>query len=192
MVYDYLITFKRRNHRSTDLISQLLYFFALLAFGYFAYLDDFARSVYLVINLLILITWVFCHLKKQKTGMVFYRLGLFIAAIGWLIKPYGSFWLAVLYVVAGFLEKQVKFPEEIGFSESSVVLNTFPRKTFSWDEISNVVLKDNMLTVDFRNNKLIQKEIDAGVSLQTEAEFNEFCRRQLSAAMLNADKAQVS
>ncbi len=81
------------------------------------------------------------------------------------------------------LEKQVKFPDEIGFSEETVVINSFPKKKFNWTDIQNVILKDNLLTVDFKNNKLIQKELNEEVSPLIEQEFNEFCRKQLHKAI---------
>ena len=36
----------------------------------------------------------------------------------------------------------------------------FPGKKYQWDQFSNVVLKDNILTLDFKNNKLLQAEIE--------------------------------
>lgn len=180
MVFDYVITLKRPSYLTIDAVSQLMYVFALGAFAYFAYAFPSSRPYFMGIDILILVNWLFCIIKRQKTGFVLFRLGLFFAVIGWLLAPGGRTLLAILYAVAGLIEKQVKFPEEIGFSGDSVVVNTFPKKKFSWSEIANVVLKDNLLTVDFKNNKLIQKEIDEGVSLATEREFNEFCRLQLS------------
>ena len=41
------------------------------------------------------------------------------------------------------------------------------------------MLKDNILTLDFADNKIIQKETESDVSPETEREFNEFCSLQL-------------
>lgn len=186
MVFDYLITFKKRSDATVDAISQLMYFFALGAFSYFAYSNAAARPYYLGLNLAILITWIFCIQKKSRTGAAMFRFGLFLAAVGWLmtsnwITGYSSTLLfPILYAVAGLIEKQVKFPDEIGFSAEFVVVNTFPKKKFTWTEIQNVVLKDNLLTVDFKNNKLIQKELNEDVAPSVEQEFNDFCKARLS------------
>jgi hypothetical protein len=185
MVYDYVITFKRRNDKTVDAVSQLMYFFAIVTFGYYAYTLPGARVYFLAIDLLMLLTWIYCIIKRQKKGFALFRLGLFIAVLGWLIAPGGRLLLAILYAVAGLIEKQVKFPEEIGFSENDVVVNSFPKKKFSWTDIANVVIKDNLLTVDFKNNKLIQKELDEEVSPATEAEFNAFCKIQLQKVAVN-------
>ena len=87
--------------------------------------------------------------------------------------------MGVLYVLAGLFEKQVKFPEEIGFSAKEVVFNSFPKKRYQWKDINNVVLKDGLLTVDKKDNKIYQKEVDEMVSVKVEEEFNQFCRQQL-------------
>jgi hypothetical protein len=85
-----------------------------------------------------------------------------------------------VYVIAAVIEKQVKFPREIAFDETEVVFNTFPRKHYQWNELSNVVLKDGLLTLDFKNNKLLQKEIDSQTTPQLEKEFNEFCKSMIT------------
>jgi hypothetical protein len=121
-------------------------------------------------------------MQKRKKGMVYFRLPLLLSAMGWIIQPYRQIGLAVLYAIAGLIEKQVKFPEEIGFSEESIVFNSFPKKTYRWNDLKNVVIKDNLLTVDFQNNKLVQKEIEDEVSSHVEVEFNEFCKTQLEKA----------
>jgi hypothetical protein len=51
-----------------------------------------------------------------------------------------------------------------------------------WNEINNAVIKDGFLTIDQKNNKLFQKEIEGDVSADIETEFNEFCRHQIAAS----------
>ena len=54
----------------------------------------------------------------------------------------------------------------------------FPPAEYQWSQLSNVMLRDNMLTLDFNNNKLIQWEIENEKSIN-ENEFNEFAQQQL-------------
>jgi hypothetical protein len=83
------------------------------------------------------------------------------------------------------LEHQVKFPLEIGFSENQIVFNTLFRKKYNWSQLSNVMLKDGMLTMDFYNNRLLQRQVedDEDDDDATEEEFNLFCRQQLKKNM---------
>jgi hypothetical protein len=49
----------------------------------------------------------------------------------------------------------------------------------SWSEINNLVLKDGLLTVDFKNNKLFQQLTDENYPVD-ENEFNNYCRDRLA------------
>ena len=43
-----------------------------------------------------------------------------------------------------------------------------------------MILKFGVLTIDFKNNKIIQGEVNDDVPLQVETEFNVFCKQQLN------------
>ena len=54
----------------------------------------------------------------------------------------------------------------------------FPKK-ISWSELNNVIIKDDLLTMDFNNNKIFQRytddEEDDEYEVESE-EFNDYCR----------------
>jgi hypothetical protein len=104
---------------------------------------------------------------------------LLIGAWGIFIQPYLS-WLAFVYVAAAVLEKQVKFPEEIAFDNDEVIINSFPKKRYTWDAFQNIVLKDGLLTLDYKNNTLFQKQIESSVEKELEDAFNLFCQERLN------------
>jgi hypothetical protein len=97
--------------------------------------------------------------------------------------------LSVPFFLLGFLEAQAKHPLEIGFTSDHIVINSLFRRIYPWSAFNNVILKDGLLTLDFKDNRLIQKEAeedddpDAG-----EDEFNEFCRHRLAQAMSHSHK----
>ena len=53
----------------------------------------------------------------------------------------------------------------------------FPWKKYQWSELSNIILKDNILTMDFNNNKIIQGELENEVG---QKEFNAFVSGNLN------------
>ncbi len=179
MVYNYVITLKKPDYRFADQVALIMLLFALLAFCYFYYIHPKFGFPYLFFAAGILLSAGFTFFKKRQVGLAYFRLALLIAAAGWFYGIERNTWMAILYAVAGLLERQVKFPQEIGFSKSEIIFNTFPKKRLAWNEVSNAIIKDGLITIDQKNNKLFQKEIDSGVSLQVEKEFNEFCRKQL-------------
>jgi hypothetical protein len=86
-------------------------------------------------------------------------------------------WIALLFILFILFDHQSRHPLEIGVSDERIVINTFFRKRYEWNAFSNVVLKDGLLTLDFKNNKMLQREIMK--QDVNENEFNEFCREQI-------------
>ena len=184
-VYDYIIVLKRPDYVLVDLISRLMLLISIAVFAYFIFWTsgfgiNRVNVFLLILSLGIIGWWTRCYLKQKKGEIPFYRLALLMAAIGWAIIS-GFSWMTLLYFVAVISEKQVKFPQEIAFDNEGAVVNSLPKKTYTWAQLSNVVLKDGILTIDFRNNKLIQKPIESHTSAKEEQEFNEFCLAKLKA-----------
>lgn len=185
-VHDYIIELKRPSYLVVDLISRLMLMIAIALFSYTIFLIHVVNLTTIIYALLVagmIAWWVRCTIRYNKGKIVFYRFGLLLATVGWVIGS-GSFggpiWIAVLYFIAVTIEKQVKFPKEIAFDEKGIVINSLPRRSYPWSALTNVVLKDCILTVDFKNNQLIQKETEEDTSAQEEEEFNGFCKKQLA------------
>jgi len=68
-------------------------------------------------------------------------------------------------------------PVMLAFTSADIKKTGFPFKKYQWNQLLNVVLKDNILTLDFKNNKLLQAEI-ATTNINDEA-FNIFAKEQL-------------
>jgi len=185
--YDFIIVLKHTGaSRLIDWMSKLMLFTAIVAFMYQASLNI-AKNLpvqnqllYFLFSFIIVAWMLYCYLQERQGLPSFYRFGLMIAAWGWYIHPHGRI-LAFVYLAAAVLEKPVKVQPEYAFDDTMVVLNSFPQKQYYWDEISNVVLKDGLLTIDLKNNKLIQKEVNDEVLPQDEKDFNDFCKERLKA-----------
>jgi hypothetical protein len=165
-------------------ISQLLLLLFLIAFFYYLVTTGFGGKQYwlAVIPLLITGLWVFGYIRKADPHfMVYYRVELMIAAMGWFFIPLfaWSYLLGFAFALMAVAERYIKFPDEIGFNAEKVVRNSFPAQSYEWFEIENVVLRDNLFTLDLRNNKIIQKTLEEPVSKELEAEFNNFCKNLL-------------
>ena len=144
-------------------------------------------SVMLIIAILIIIILLGRNFIRQQRGhKIFFDRIYLITALLWLKMPYMQ-WLFIPFVILAFLEHQVKFPMEIGFSESRIVFNTFFKKKYNWSQLTNVMLKDGLLTMDFRNNRLLQREIEDEEDEDdaSEEEFNLFCQEQLKKSLLD-------
>lgn len=87
-----------------------------------------------------------------------------------------SYWLAAIELLLDVLTIIAIRTKSVYLNSYSIDLRIFPSKRYKWSDLSNVILKDNLLTIDFKNNKFIQEEIDTPVN---EKEFNAFAHEQL-------------
>lgn len=92
-------------------------------------------------------------------------------------------WLTLCVMVISFLYIVSLRRLAVYINDRVIIYPSFPRKIFGWSDLNNIILKDGLLTIDFKNNKLAQAEIiDAGNhSKVNEQEFNDFCKNQLLA-----------
>lgn len=62
------------------------------------------------------------------------------------------------------------------FTKTSIERKAFPYKKYIWQELDNVILKDGILTIDFKDNKLIQAEVENSLD---EKAFNDFAEQNI-------------
>jgi hypothetical protein len=184
-LFDYIIICKKPDFKNVDRISQFLLLFSILAFSHGIYKGIFQNpSLIIAIISSIISWWIFCLFQKKKGSLPYYRLGLLFASWGWILIPDAQI-IAGIFLIGALFERQVKFPYEIAIDPAGIVVNTFPKKFFAWSTIQNVVIKDDVITIDFKNNKLIQKDINEPVSESLTNEFNAFCAAQIAKSSQN-------
>jgi len=183
MKYQYVVILKKTGQRATDLLSGLLCFISV---GCFAYIGSRSKEdwVIFLIALGLLtglgITW---RLRlRMQAGRVRHRYLLLLAAMGWMFFTPAP-WVGALFLLLTFLEFQAKRPLEIGFDRDRVVINSLFKQQFDWTAFDNIVLKDGLLTLDFKSNRLIQREVadDDEDDDADEDEFNAYCRERIAA-----------
>jgi hypothetical protein len=179
MLYQYIVVLKNENKRYINAIGLFLSVLSALLFLKEQLLAEKIILPYLlgIIFIIGLLIWnYFIYRKGDKE--VYFSKGLLIAGIVWTKMPYFE-WLVFVFIALALLEYQAKYPLEIGFSRTHIIFNTLFKKKYNWSDVNNVILKDGLLTLDFTNNRIFQKEIDEGESEASEEEFNAWCTDQL-------------
>ncbi len=184
MIYTYVVTLKNNSARFIDRFSLWL-----LAISFTLFVREQVNNLHqlkiaavfgaLAIAFIVVRNYLLLTRGGARPRPVYYSSALFIAAIAWVTMPYLP-WLFLPFAFLGIFERQAKMPLEIGFSDQSIVINSLIRRRYKWADFNNIVLKDDLLTLDFKNNRLLQRETidedgDAG-----EEEFNDYCRQQLA------------
>ena len=185
MKYQYVVILKKTGQRATDVLSTLLCLFSAFTVFFLSVRARTGRPDYpgIAIALLLLIGLGVLALSRRRMhpDKVRYRYLLLLAAMGWMFFTPAP-WVGALFFVLTFLEYQTKRPLEVGFDLDRVVINTLIKQQFDWTAFNNVVLKDGLLTLDFKNNRLIQREVadDDEDDDADEEEFNAYCRARLA------------
>lgn len=154
--------------------------FLLLNFGIFIFLlfyDAFRYpALAFIMALAIYIGMRWYLFKTNKADYIIDEFVFFIPAAGWLGMH--SYLVAVGCLLMGVLYKISLQKLKFVFTRNNIVKINFPKKEFAWNELNNVILKDHILTLDFKNNKLIQAEIEKSQVIN-EAAFNSFAQSKL-------------
>ena len=83
---------------------------------------------------------------------------------------------AAMLLVFGLGIKKLEIQPIISVHTEGVhIKKLFGNPIHSWSEFNNIVLKDNLLTLDFKNNKLLQLTIIENDISVDENMFNTFC-----------------
>lgn len=93
----------------------------------------------------------------------------------------GYWWIGILTYALIILYTLSKRVLKVEVDKEKIRYPSFPAKTIKWNDLNNIILKDGLLTIDFKNNKIIQQLIHA-IQMIDEKEFNEFCKQQLQKA----------
>lgn len=87
-------------------------------------------------------------------------------------------WLlaAILAIVSVIEYRAIRVAPSVMFSENGIMFIGMFKKKYTWKDVANVIVKDELLTVDFKNNRLVQKEIETHTD---EQQFNKWCANHL-------------
>lgn len=209
MRYQYVVILKKKSERTSDAFSILLCLFSAIVFLLSALnmimvdparptpqrdpagsatwpaagSHPFAVAIIPIGLALLLIVGVAFNViaRIRRRSGVRYRYWLLVAAIGW-IGTTATPWVGAFFFLLAFLEHQTKRPLEIGFDRDRIVMNTLIKRRFDWTMFNHVILKDGLLTLDFKDNRLLQREVtdEEDEDDADEEEFNAFCRERLA------------
>jgi hypothetical protein len=178
----FLLILKNAKLKSYNLIRWLLLFLNIIALYIVSFSKPGSYGDRFGITGILQLAILFLFVKRtEKFGVVERRWTLL--GINAVIIFFWLRWNLYLPAIATILFEVIylyairKF--EVHVERGSILYPSFPRRRILWNELQNIILKDGILTIDFRNNKLIQQDLDEDNAVN-EKEFNEFCQQQLS------------
>ncbi len=171
-----LLNEKKSSYKKSLLVLIILNFFAFLFFAWISgdsdtrYKSIFASGCIAISLLLDLV------LKNWKKAD--FKSAAIILAILFYIRLH-YYWLAFALILISLLFLLATRDLVVHVSDKAVYFPSLPRKVISWGQLNSILAKDGILTIDLKNNKLIQVHVDESKTSIIEKEFNDFCKKQL-------------
>lgn len=157
-------------------MSWLIILLNFVSFIYIAFLQASQKNNYplFAAAFIISIGIVQLILMKKNFYKIKTELYFIVIIVFWLLS--GFYTAALINLFLFFLQLISKRDLIVKFFDDQIIYPSFPRKHLFWQDLRNVILKDGLLTIDLKNNRLIQNHI---ISVINEKEFNEFCRKEM-------------
>lgn len=178
----YSFTLKDNNQKAYYLFTWFLFFLhvATAAFTLNSADNKVKLSMYILLGFYAISGIIYYFYRKHTSATATFSLLLALF--------YGHFWLkqvgiialivfAAVYIIVTMVKGK---RTTVLFSDEGIHLTrVFKTAVFLWTEMDNVILKDNLLTIDFKTNKIIQVEIAEQSRAVDEMAFNLFCNEQM-------------
>ena len=180
--YNFIL--KNEKTKKYRLISQLLVLFNLLGFVFLLVNNEVKIAKNLILVFAVLITAVYTFFTviewiSKKVLPDFWHRSIFgVCAAVWYSE--GFWWLTImlfLFILLDFIAHKKLI---VDVTDKNIIVPYIMQRTIDWSEVDNVILKDGLLTIDLRNNKLFQQLILNSDDDINEKEFNDFCLQQLN------------
>lgn len=174
----YELVLKNEKERSYRRISILLLIINFISIVFVTYENDFTKWWPLIIALIAVSFAFTLAYFKDKNEKVAFSAAFLLLSLAW--QNTGHWVPAALNLVLLILNGITSQKPIVTINNDQITFPAFPKKQIQWKDLNNVILKDGLLSIDFKNNKLIQQLIDEVSSTTNEKEFNEFCQQQLN------------
>jgi hypothetical protein len=182
MQYSFIL--KNEKSKNYKAVGQLLIFFNLLGFAFLLISDKDSpgKNIWLLSSVVITAVYsLFAFVKwftKKTLPDLWHRAVFAFCSLAWVYEGY--WWLSVLMAIFILFDILAQRKLIVIITEKKIIIPSVPKKEVEWAELSNLILKDGLLTIDFKNNKLFQQMIENSNEEVDEKKFNDFCKSNLT------------
>lgn len=176
------IEIKNEKKHSYRLYNWFALVISLAGFSFFLFFDEwFVEALGAILLVIIYLLTRYYRRKKRKAFYLFDDQGyfLFLLSFGWLGLQ--KFLIAGICLLLGLVYQTAMQKIIFFFKKEGITKTNFPKKDIEWNTLDNVILKDSILTIDFKNNHIIQGQIEPSQKIN-EVDFNRFVQDQIKNA----------
>jgi hypothetical protein len=180
------LTLKNEKARSYRLISRFIILLNVIGIIYFlatrpvSFKTAFTPVIVLVASFFYFAFIVTEIIAKKPSYDTLHRTILALCMFSWVGN--GLWWIGFLDMLFILLDSLAFRTLHVIVTDRYIQLPSFPKKMVQWKELHNAVLKDGIITFDFKNNKLFQHPVLHSDWDIEEEVFNQFCQQCLAAS----------
>lgn len=180
---NYEVELAQPNQKSYKIITIFMAFLNAVSFIFY-FLN--ATSVFLkIISIaglfasVLLLYIVFVKMASWKSAFKVVAFLLGFIAICWLLA--GNYYFTLLFSLLSIFSFITLRPSVIIFNKEGIKYPSFPEKFYEWKEVNQVIIKDDVLSMDLADNKFLQFLLPATSVAKIEVSaFNIFCEKEIA------------
>lgn len=171
---------KNTKRKSYHQFSWFIVFLNVIAQWFLVSTPAYQNGIYVIVVITVIAAALAVLTLRDYLGLAGktpYIIGTLYAAVSVTWIKWELYWVVAILAFFYILYVLATRKFEVRFFDNYISYPSVPRKDVLWTELDNVIIKAGILTIDFKNNTLIQVETeDSDVN---EREFNEFCKKRL-------------
>lgn len=183
MSYD--VELAQPNFKSYKVITIFMAFLNAVSFiFYFLNADIAFLKVVSIAALFLSALLLYIVFVKMYTWSKAFKVVAFLLAfisLCWFLA--GNYYLMILFIalaIFGFISLK---PSVISFTPDGIKYPSFPTKFYNWEKVNQVIIKDDVLSIDLAENKFLQFLLPATTVSKIEVPaFNEWCQNKVIAS----------
>lgn len=182
----YSINIPNEKATSYKLVSFIIAVINMAAFVF--YFINGGNSYLAVAGTVISFTCLLCLLTAKKwkwPSLITAEAGFALLAVIWLLtKNFFPGLLMLIFAALGFYTNRKTTAR---FTSQGIFYPSMPVKLFTWDMVDFAIMKDGILTIELKDNRVFQFTLSREeASLVDEHAFNDFCKQHSAAVAQNA------
>jgi hypothetical protein len=164
--------------RTYKIVTFIILTLNFLGFGYVFLRTSYTDSLFAIIGLILsAVPWLYYLLNKKHLKTPIIETSLIATACIWLY--FGNIWMGIMLLFFGIMGFFANKKPAIVFSDDGIEYPSFPIKKYAWVDVAQVIWKDDILTIDLKDNKLLQFNIDKAFAEGFDVVgFNAFCKKK--------------
>lgn len=129
------------------------------------------------------VPWLYYLLNKKNLPLAMLAISLIVSSIMWFyFNNVGVGVLVLVFATLGYFTTKKSI---IFINNEAITYPAITNKKYSWAQVSNVLYKDDILTIDLKNNTLYQIKLEQPLANQQAIDtFNTFCKNCIQAITL--------